>query len=155
MFISSSSSAVSTSSSSTVSEEAYGPTRTSIEESAVLTHLGRTQAGPRKSERRSAFRVVQHRPVKILDRRTNRYLPAQTVDISSTGLCVSIPTLSNLAAGQLLNIHIGLSTAGQPLANRRAMLPVRVVWTKKSPRHPQTLCGLELVQDTRSHMEAA
>ena len=80
------------------------------------------------SERRRGLRVRQARPVKLLDMAKGRTVAGQTLDVSATGLRVELPAGSGLRVGEVLGIHVGLSRIGERLANRREMVPVRVVW---------------------------
>src|SRR3954471_727297 len=82
-------------------------------------------------ERRRGLRVRQHRPVKIFEPGAARYYGGQTEDISATGLRLELPMWAPLRAGEVLNIHVGLNGRGQGLANRRSMIPARVVWVNR------------------------
>src|SRR3989440_11379978 len=84
------------------------------------------------AERRRGLRIAQHRPVKVFDPSASRYFPGATQDVSATGLRLELPRFTPLIPGKLLNIHVGLSEAGAALANRRSMIPARVVWVDRS-----------------------
>src|SRR3954470_20619923 len=90
------------------------------------TPANSTEAVP--DERRRGLRIRQSRPVKIFEPTTARYFAGQTCDVSSTGLRVELPPSMPVRTRNVINIHVGLSEAGEPLANRRSMLPARVVW---------------------------
>src|SRR5947209_6564527 len=83
-------------------------------------------------ERRRGMRVRQHRPVKLFDPAANRYLAGQTHDVSSTGLCVDLSRAFPLEEGHVVCVHVGLSDHGSLLANRRNMIPARVVWIDRT-----------------------
>ena len=84
------------------------------------------------SERRRGLRVRQHRPVKIFEPLGSRYFGGQTGDVSSTGLRIELPAYAAVRPGETLSIHVGLSHRGETLANRRQMIPVRVVWVNRN-----------------------
>lgn len=84
------------------------------------------------SDRRQGLRVRQFRPVKIFHPLANRYLPAQTLDLSPTGLRLSLSPSTPLDPGSVLNVHVG-STASSPLASKHSMIPARVVWVDRTP----------------------
>lgn len=81
-------------------------------------------------ERRRAVRVVQERPVKVYEPYASRFFGGCTIDISSTGMKLSFPAWAQLNIGRVINVHVGLAAGGQPLANRRSMIPARVVWIR-------------------------
>ena len=82
------------------------------------------------SERRRGLRIQQHRPVKVFEPSAARYFPGQTEDVSATGLRLELPLSAPVIPGKLLSIHVGLSESGSALANRRSMIPARVVWVE-------------------------
>jgi hypothetical protein len=79
-------------------------------------------------DRRRAPRVEQARPVKVYEPAASRFFGGRTRNVSSTGLQIEFPSYVQLRAGRLVNVHIGIHEGGQPLANRRSMVPARVVW---------------------------
>ena len=85
------------------------------------------------SERRRGLRVRQTRPVKVFEPLGSRYFGGQTGDISATGLRIELPAYAAVRPGETLSIHVGLSHRGETLANRRQMIPVRVVWVNRDP----------------------
>src|SRR3954469_3047943 len=86
------------------------------------------------SERRRGLRIRQNRPVKVYEPTTSRYFGGQTEDISVTGLRVELPAYAPVRVGEVLSIHVGLNQSGQTLANRRGMIPARVVWVSRANR---------------------
>lgn len=89
--------------------------------------------GPRLAggERRRGLRVRQSRPVKVLEATGGRYYGGRTRDVSSTGLQVELPAHAAVWPGAILHIHVGVGDGG-PLANRRHMVPARVVWVERT-----------------------
>src|SRR3954453_21219422 len=83
------------------------------------------------NERRRGLRIHQNRPVKVYEPASGRYVGGQTEDISSTGLRIELPASAPVVPGKIVSIHVGLSAAGQSLANRRQMIPARVIWARR------------------------
>ncbi len=107
-------------------------------------------------ERRRGLRVRQKRPVKVYESTTARYFGGQTEDISTTGLRIELPAYAPLREGETLNIHVGLSNRGESLANRRQMIPARVVWVSRSPEKGATMeAGVEFLASIAAHLDAA
>ena len=53
-----------------------------------------------------------------------------------------------------MSIHVGLSLAGQSLANRRQMLPVRVVWVSRDENRPEVIeTGVEFMASIAAQRE--
>jgi hypothetical protein len=131
----------------------------------VLTESMRTgdhaeqHQGDRPGERRRGLRVRQHRPVKIYEPVGARYFGGQTEDISSTGLRIELPAFATVREGETLCIHVGLSRKGQSLANRRHMMPARVVWVRRCasrPGRPGTIeAGVEFSSSISALLDAA
>jgi hypothetical protein len=109
------------------------------------------------AERRRGLRVRQNRPIKVYEPTSRRYFGGQTEDLSATGLRVELPTATPVCEGRLLTVHVGLSSNGEALANRRSMMPARVVWVRRSAdrRDSRMLVGLELVSSVAAHLDAA
>ena len=107
------------------------------------------------AERRRGLRIAQHRPVKVFEPSASRYFPGQTQDVSATGLRLELPISAPVIPGKVLNIHVGLSESGSALANRRSMIPARVVWVDRSQRGSKLIAGIEFVATTDAHLEAA
>ena len=108
------------------------------------------------TERRRGLRIRQNRPVKVYEPTTSRYFGGQTEDISATGLRVELPAYVPVRVGEVLNIHVGLSQAGQTLANRRSMVPARVVWVNRARRIDGKLeTGVEFLSSISAHLDAA
>src|ERR1700689_3541815 len=82
-------------------------------------------------ERRRGLRIRQQRPVKVFETATARYFGGRTEDVSSTGLRIELPAFAPIREGETLNIPVGLSNTGESLANRRQMIPARVVWINR------------------------
>ena len=107
-------------------------------------------------ERRRGLRIRQNRPLKVLESGLCRYFGGQTQDISSTGLRVELPASMPLRAGRLLAIHIGLNGRGEALANRRQMVPARVVWVKRGQLGQRVLAaGVEFLASISAQLDAA
>jgi hypothetical protein len=117
--------------------------------------LGFTQ--PAGAERRRGLRVRQNRPIKVYEPSSHRYFGGQTEDVSATGLRVEMPVSTPVCEGRLVSIHVGLSNRGEALANRRQMMPARVVWVRRSSDRSQAkmMVGLELVASVAAHLDAA
>jgi hypothetical protein len=114
-------------------------------------------AGARHAERRRGLRVRQARPVKVFEPAASKYYGGQTEDISVTGLRIELPASAPLAEGEVLNIHVGPSHAGQALANRRQMMQARVVWVDRhdSLRTGRLCAGIEFVASISAQLHAA
>ena len=80
------------------------------------------------SERRRGLRVRQERPVKVFEPAAGRYFGGRTADISAAGLRLELPRSVLVRPGSVLSIHVGVADGGSVLANRRQMIPARVVW---------------------------
>src|SRR3954469_117126 len=105
-----------------------------------------TEAVP--AERRRGLRIRQNRPVKVFEPTTSRFFGGQTCDISSTGLRIELPAFMPVSEGTVISIHVGLNEKGQALANRRSMIPARIVWIERSmtkSNKPQVMAGVEFV----------
>lgn len=109
------------------------------------------------AERRRGLRIRQSRPVKIFEPTGSRYFGGQTEDISSTGLRIELPAHANVRPGATLSIHVGLSHKGESLANRRQMIPARVVWVSrhKSRKNSRLEAGVEFLARIAAHLDAA
>jgi hypothetical protein len=109
------------------------------------------------TERRRGLRIRQARPIKVYEPTTSRYFGGQTGDISATGLRVELPAFAPVRVGETLSIHVGLNPNGQTLANRRAMIPARVVCVSRTPRRTSgTLeAGVEFLASIAAHLDAA
>jgi hypothetical protein len=110
------------------------------------------------SERRRGLRIQQSRPIKVYEPMVARYFGGQTSDVSATGLRVELPASMPLRPGKLLSVHVGLSKSGQALANRRQMIPARVVWVDRSQAgaaKPTVYAGVEFLASIAAHLDAA
>jgi hypothetical protein len=108
-------------------------------------------------ERRRGFRVRQTRPIKIFEPTGSRYFGGQTQDVSGTGLRIELPASMPVQTGKLVSVHVGLGESGNPLANRRNMIPARVVWVNRSNRTDvKTMSvGVEFLASIASQLDAA
>ena len=108
-------------------------------------------------ERRRGLRVRQVRPVKIFDAAAARYFGGQTEDVSATGLRIELPVYAPIQPGDTIFVHVGLNERGQALANRRQMLPARVVWVNRDDKRINgTLeAGVEFLCGIAAHLDAA
>jgi hypothetical protein len=121
--------------------------------SDAYAKLEKQEAG---SERRRGLRIRQHRPVKVLDPLASKYFGGQTQDISATGLRLELPAWTPLRMGQTLSVHVGLNRNGQTLANRRQMLPARVVWINRRGTAKGSIeAGVEFTSMIAAHLDAA
>lgn len=118
---------------------------------------GSGAAGAGNAERRRGLRVRQHRPVKVFEPVGSRYFGGQTEDVSSTGLRVELPAYAPVRPGETLSIHVGLSSRGESLANRRQMIPVRVVWVNRhaAASGGKLEVGLEFLSNIAARRDAA
>jgi hypothetical protein len=109
------------------------------------------------SERRRGLRVRQARPVKVYEAAGARYFGGQTEDISATGLRIELPASADMRPGEVLNIHVGLNRGGSMLANRRQMMPARVVWVDRCGRSAlgYLVAGVEFLANISAHCDAA
>ena len=114
------------------------------------------EAGPLYLERRRGLRIRQQRPVKVFEPTLSRYFGGQTEDVSTTGLRIELPTSVPLRAGAVINVHVGMNAGGQVLANRRQMMPAKVVWIDRSERAQGRLtAGVEFLAAIAAHLDAA
>ena len=108
------------------------------------------------SERRRGLRISQQRPVKVYEPWSTRYIGGQTHDVSATGLRIELPVSAPVVEGKLLSIHVGLSDQGESLANRRQMIPARVVWIERNEAQTGRLtAGVEFLASIAAHLDAA
>ena len=109
------------------------------------------------ADRRRGLRVNQIRPVKVYEPTACRYLAGRTEDVSVTGMRIRMPRSAPLLPGTILAVHVGLDGAGQPLVNRREMMPARVVWVDREsdPDGPSLHAGIEWVANIAAALDAA
>jgi hypothetical protein len=109
------------------------------------------------AERRRGLRVRQHRPIKIFEPVTHKYFGGQTEDVSATGLRVELPLSTPVRPGHIVNVHVGLNYRGEALANRRSMIPARVVWVGRRAdlARGHLTAGVEFISSTAAHLDAA
>jgi hypothetical protein len=108
-------------------------------------------------ERRRGLRIREQRPVKVFDAAAARYFGGQTEDISATGLRLELPGYAPVQVGDTLSIHVGLNRRGQSLANRRQMIPARVVWVNRSDKRisGRIEAGIEFLSSIAARLDAA
>ena len=108
-------------------------------------------------ERRRGLRIRQDRPIKVLEPATSRYFGGQTQDVSTTGLRIELPASMPIRAGKVVNVHVGVSSNGQALANRRQMIPAKVVWVDRRSKfeHGRLIAGIEFLASIAAHLDAA
>ncbi len=107
-------------------------------------------------ERRRGLRIRQNRPVKVYEPTGARYFGGQTEDVSTTGLRIELPAWATVRPGEALNVHVGLSASGQSLANRRQMMPARVVWVNRNAgRNGRMEAGVEFLASIAGQLDAA
>jgi hypothetical protein len=108
-------------------------------------------------ERRRGLRIAQNRPIKVFEPSASRYFGGQTHDVSATGLRIELPVSMAVRPGKLLSIHVGPNSSGISLANRRQMIPAKVVWVDRSDTSaPGRLqAGVEFLASIAAHLDAA
>lgn len=124
---------------------------------AMLTLSQPTECDMQTSERRRGLRIAQSRPVKVYDGVCGKYFGGQTEDVSATGLRIEMPLFAPVRPGDLLHVFVGLGESGQALANRRQMLPARVVWVNRdaSRRPGRVVAGVEFLVGIGIQADAA
>jgi hypothetical protein len=108
-------------------------------------------------ERRRGLRIREKRPVKIFDAAAARYFGGQTEDISATGLRIELPSYAPVEPGDTVSIHVGLNRKGESLANRRQMIPARVVWVNRGDKRisGRLEAGIEFLSSIAARLDAA
>jgi len=121
-----------------------------------IARVEREIGGVPPHERRRGMRVRQSRPLKIFEPVAGRYVAGRTLDISSQGVRVEVPARAELRCGELVTLHIGTASGTGPVANRRPMLPARVVWVipQRNAIRPTLIAGLEFETDIESETQA-
>lgn len=111
----------------------------------------------RLRERRRGLRIRQQRAVKVYEPLGARFFGGQTEDISSTGLRIELPVYATVQVGETLSVHVGLSPSGDALANRRQMIPARVVWVNRGGacRIGKLEAGVEFLSTIEAGLDAA
>jgi hypothetical protein len=120
----------------------------------IVTDTPTTTIERSLSDRRRGMRMAQHRPVKVFDPSSSKYVGGHTQDVSPTGLRLELPVSSPLLPGRLVHVHVGVSEGAQGLAQRSGMIPARVVWIDRSAGGASMTAGFELVARV-SMMDAA
>src|SRR5256885_776921 len=113
-------------------------------------------AEDRGTERRRGLRIRTSRPVKVFEPAASRYFGGETRDISTTGLRIELPAFAPIGEGETLNIHVSPGKSGA-LANRRQMMPARVVWVDRtdSIRTGRICAGVEFLASIAAQLDAA
>lgn len=108
-------------------------------------------------ERRRGLRIRQNRPVKVFEPAGARYIGGQTHDVSTTGLRIELPMSAPVRPGKVLTVHVGLGDRGMALANRRQMIPARVVWVDRETDAStgRLQAGIEFLASVAAHLDAA
>jgi len=108
-------------------------------------------------ERRRGLRIRQKRPVKIFDSAAAKYFGGCTEDISATGLRVELPSYAPIEPGDTLNVHVGLNRLGESMANRRQMIPARVIWVNRQDKRiaGRLDVGIEFLSSIAARLDAA
>ena len=110
-------------------------------------------------ERRRGLRIQQARPIKVFEHTASRYFGGQTQDVSATGLRIELPLSIPVRPGKLVSIHVGLSESGHALANRRNMIPARVVWVSRPAKTNEMIktmsVGVEFLASISAQLDAA
>ena len=125
---------------------------------AALAESGEREAERQGIERRRGLRIAQARPVKVFEATSARYFGGQTEDISATGLRIELPASAPVRPGKVLSIHVGLNASGEALANRRQMIPAKVVWVRRSApgtTGAKLMAGIEFLASIAVHLDAA
>lgn len=122
----------------------------------MLTDSLPLQPNQDEMERRRGLRVPQTRPVKMLMPTAGRYVPGQTEDVSATGLRLEMPAWAPVLPGHLVSVHVGVIDGGSALANRRAMIPCRIVWVDRSSQADgKVVAGVEFLTAISAQKDAA
>ena len=110
------------------------------------------------AERRRGLRIRQARPINVFEPAGSRFFGGRTEDISTTGLRIELPYSAQLEPGDVVNVHVGLNRDGSLLANRRQMLPAKVVWVDRlhdGESLGYLVAGVEFLANISSHLDAA
>jgi len=108
-----------------------------------------------EAERRRGLRIRQFRPIRVCEPSGARSFVGQTEDISATGLRIELPASASLRPGKVLSVHVGLNDRGSMLANRRQMIPARVVWIDRGETMATVVAGVEFIASIAAHLDAA
>jgi hypothetical protein len=107
------------------------------------------------SERRRGLRIRQARPIKVYEPAGAKYFGGVTGDISATGLRIELPASAALKPGKIVNVHVGTSPHCAALANRRHMIPAKVVWIAAGETLGVIVAGVEFIPSIAAHLDAA
>jgi hypothetical protein len=124
--------------------------------SRIMT-MALVEAESAVAERRRGLRIRQNRPIKMFEPIAAKYFGGQTRDISATGLRIELPVSTPVVKGRLVSIHVGLNEAGHALANRREMIPAKIVWIDRSAARKtgRMTAGIEFLASIAAHLDAA
>jgi hypothetical protein len=124
---------------------------------ALIREDGQRCEAAAATERRRGLRVKQQRPVKVFEMASARFFGGQTRDVSVTGLRIELPAWVPVRPGGLLLVHVGQNRGGAPLANRKSMVPTRVVWVKRDREAAGgiVVAGLEYSASIEARLDAA
>jgi hypothetical protein len=108
---------------------------------------------PIEGDRRHAQRVAVHRPCKLYEPRSARYIAAGTCDISQGGLLLDVPALMNVKAGDLLHVGVAVKRRQAVLLPNEMMqaIVVRIMPTVDD----HTLLAVRLVAQAEESAEAS
>jgi hypothetical protein len=107
------------------------------------------------AERRRGLRIRQARPIKVYEPSGAKYFGGVTGDISATGLRIELPASAALRPGKIVNVHVGTSPQCAALANRRHMIPAKVVWVAAGDTLAMVVAGVEFIPSIAAHLDAA
>jgi len=113
------------------------------------------QLDAQEAERRRGLRIRQVRPINVYETSGARYFGGQTEDISATGLRIELAASAALQPGKVLHVHVGLNCDGTTLANRRSIVPARVVWVDRGESMGVVVAGVEFISSIAAHLDAA
>ena len=87
----------------------------------------------------------------------SRFISGSTENVSVTGLRITLPASSPVREGNTLTVHVGLAKGGEPLVNRREMMPARVVWVDRESDESNRVIsvGVEFTASIAAHLDAA
>ena len=107
------------------------------------------------AERRRGLRIRQARPIKVYERAGAACFGGVTEDISATGLRIELPASAALRPGKIVNVHVGAGPQGAALANRRHLIPAKVVWIAAGETLGVIVAGVEFIPSIAAHLDAA
>jgi hypothetical protein len=96
------------------------------------------------SDRRKGIRVPQERGAKIFYAVGNRYIAAQTVDFSPSGLCITLPKTAAVIPGSTVSVHLPPKNSESLVGSKHLMASARVVWVTAA--EGRTMVGLQYLK---------